>query len=718
MTTRRQQRVLGLIAGIFVLLALAYSLGPIFEGPDEIEHYRYLRVLAETGTFPNAYAYPEGEMHQAPLYYLLLAPLVATQGDADFAAIDGNRNPYHGYEIGIPGSDNRNFYLHTRAEAFPYSASPTARTVHVLRLVSVAVGLAILLTCMAIFRRLWPEQPALCVLAAGFVAFLPQFAYSMAVLSNDVLLYLMTALSLLLLLRLVQDGPSWRLAVLLGLVLGGALLSEISAAVLVFPVGLAVLTDRRTWPYAVVTLLVTLAVAGWWLVRDMLLYNDLTGISAIFTTWDDAVDATGLLDKIQIGLAQAGYAYRGFWARFGYGAVTVGRPLYSFYDALTVITLAGAGWRTVRLLRNRPRFADLRAGLVMAVFGLAWLAALVYWSATVWTGNQGRLLLTSAAVWGALFAYGIGAWLPSGRILWRVALTLPVLLLAAGVIALFGYFFPAYRVLPATPPAAPLAYTYDGLAELVGITPADPHARPGEVITVALHWRALAPADRSLQVYLHTTGDAHVIRRDSLPATGNLLATDWLRGQTWTERYVIRIPEDASPQTVYPLVAGLYDPAQAAVLPARNPAGEIVTPVAGRFAVNGPVEETTPVYCLGDAIGLADVAVQPKGEALEVCTTWIARAAPPEDYQFFIHVLGPEGQPITQQDGPPLSGQYPTGVWQPGERVADCVTVPVDSLPAGWHVALGMYSLPDVIRLPARVCDGPRLPDDRLLVRP
>ena len=32
-------------------------------------------------------------------------------------------------------------------------------------------------------------------------------------------------------------------------------------------------------------------------------------------------------------------------------------------------------------------------------------------------------------------------------------------------------------------------------------------------------------------------------------------------GQTWAERYVVQIPAIAPPQTVYTLVAGLYDPA-------------------------------------------------------------------------------------------------------------------------------------------------------------
>ncbi len=31
-----------------VCLMVVFSLGPIFEGPDEIEHYRYVRTLIQT----------------------------------------------------------------------------------------------------------------------------------------------------------------------------------------------------------------------------------------------------------------------------------------------------------------------------------------------------------------------------------------------------------------------------------------------------------------------------------------------------------------------------------------------------------------------------------------------------------------------------------------------------------------------------------------------
>ena len=43
----------GLILAAYVLLALSFSLGPIFEGPDEIEHYRFIRTMIQTHALPD-----------------------------------------------------------------------------------------------------------------------------------------------------------------------------------------------------------------------------------------------------------------------------------------------------------------------------------------------------------------------------------------------------------------------------------------------------------------------------------------------------------------------------------------------------------------------------------------------------------------------------------------------------------------------------------------
>jgi hypothetical protein len=707
-----ERLLVGVILAANLALAVGFSLGPIFEGPDEIEHYRYVRTVAETKSLPDPFSQPRGEYHQAPLYYLLAAPLALGVDDSDFAQIDERLNPYHGSQIDIPSNDNRNVYLHARAEAFPYDHSPTARAAHVLRLFSVLLGLGVVLTSYAVFRILWPDRPDRRLLALGVVAFWPQFLYQSSVISNDVLLYLLATICLWLLVRQLRDGPSWRSMFWLGIVLGAILLTKVSAVFVALPVGLTLLLDRRAWRYVPVTLAVLLAVVGWWFARNVILYEDLTGTQAVFTTWPSEVVRPGGL-SVEIGLQRIPYAYESVWARFGHGAVASGRAIYLFFDGLLIVVLAGiavgmlrALWLVARRTRIDIPRTQLQQRAVVGLFAVVWVGALLYWASVMWSGNQGRYLLPGIAAWGALAAWGLDKWTPR-RLLMPLALAGIVVLAGIAVICLFGYFTLAYRVLSV--PAhidRPLSIQYGDTAQLIGMAPAQPRARPGQTIRITLYWRALRPSEVSLQAYLHSV-DSDAVRRDSLPGTGNLLSTDWQPGETWAESYVVSIPADIPTQTTSALIAGLYDPKTGETLTATDAQGQEVTPVIGRIAINGPSQRFKPAYRFGDVIGLAEPVLTQQGDQVQVCLRWLSLAKTATDYHVFVHVLGADGALITQADFEPKNGAYPTGAWSPGEAIDDCVTLAAPDLPSsGWQIALGLYNLDDGVRLPVRDAAG------------
>src|SRR5262249_10836680 len=130
LSARNERFITGIILAVYVILAVSFSLGPIFEGPDEIEHFRYIRTVSLTGVLPPADGQPRGEYFQAPLYYLLNVPLAWLFHSDNFDTIAARKNPFYPNDIAVPGSDNKNLYLHTRAEAFPYTGSDTALAVH------------------------------------------------------------------------------------------------------------------------------------------------------------------------------------------------------------------------------------------------------------------------------------------------------------------------------------------------------------------------------------------------------------------------------------------------------------------------------------------------------------------------------------------------------------------------------------------------------------
>ena len=89
-------------------------------------------------------------------------------------------------------------------------------------------------------------------------------------------------------------------------------------------------------------------------------------------------------------------------------------------------------------------------------------------------------------------------------------------------------------------------------------------------------------------------------------------------------------------------------------------------------ADSGPQPPAVPQrVCLGEHIRLLGYtlvvegapldgrAVRP-GESLRLMLHWTATGVPDEDYSVFVHLLGPDGTLVAQQDNPPLGGTYPT----------------------------------------------------------
>jgi 4-amino-4-deoxy-L-arabinose transferase-like glycosyltransferase len=561
---------LGLICS-FCLLAIGFSLGPIFEGPDEIEHYRFVRYLQKHQALPNLAGQPYGQFHQAPLYYLLLWPFASVLPDEDFAEIDGRLNPYHGYQFEQTGNDNKNLYLHHRDEDFPY-ASQTARAVHLLRLVSIILGTSTVWLSYRIFCLLWPENIFRRLLALAILVFWPQFIYISSVLNNDNLAFFLATLSLYLLLR--QQKAGWRGDGFLGVVLGLALLTKASLALLALPVGFGTVLDRRNWKTAPLTLAITLAIAGWWYLRSYLSYGDFLGVNAMWQTWPDlALRESGAMD-IELGLQRLPYVYQSLWARFGSGSVAVASWIYSFFDIrlmMAIIGLLGVVYWKRKYWRNHR--AKIMQNLIVLVFAFTWLASAISSSSVASAGNQGRYLFPGIAPWVSILAIGLEAWFHRFPKLQSLLINIAILALIS-LISLFAYFYPAYRALPLPSTIAqPLEIRYEETAELIGIS-INPTARAGETITIELYWRALVPASPSLQTFVHTAFAENILWRDSIPALGNRPADDWQAGESWTEPYRFTIPKDIESGTEYLIVAGFYEPATGESLMAYDGEGQ------------------------------------------------------------------------------------------------------------------------------------------------
>jgi hypothetical protein len=122
----------------------------------------------------------------------------------------------------------------------------------------------------------------------------------------------------------------------------------------------------------------------------------------------------------------------------------------------------------------------------------------------------------------------------------------------------------------------------------------------------------------------------------------------------------------------------------------------------------------------GDDLILLGYDVEPNkvqlGETIHLTLYWEATNKPADDYTVFTHLLDPAGQLTSQQDNQPQYGMYPTNFWDAGERVQDeyVLSVVPESPLGDYTVAVGLYTLQTLQRLPVTDANGALLPDGQL----
>jgi len=101
------------------------------------------------------------------------------------------------------------------------------------------------------------------------------------------------------------------------------------------------------------------------------------------------------------------------------------------------------------------------------------------------------------------------------------------------------------------------------------------------------------------------------------------------------------------------------------------------------------------------------------GAKLTVAVYWKAIGAMSDDYTGFIHLVGPDGRLVTQDDHELGRGLYRTTSWQPDEMVRERyeLTLPSDAPAGAYLLRVGAYSYPSVTRLPVRSASTPTQDD-------
>lgn len=716
-----KQRPFPLILILYLLITSGYSLiVPLFETPDEHFHFFTINEIANSWQLPIIPAeydpYLGPEPAQPPLYYLIAA-LIAAPFDTAVARDQVTLNPF-AWIGSAEAVVNLNRTIFTEQERWPWQGYALAA--HLIRLFSVMLGAGTVWLIYKSGRLIWPNEENVALLAAGVVAFLPQFNFIHSAVTNDTLITFLASLGVWQLLRLWHTVVSPRRLLLLGITIGLAALSKNAGILLlVYAVGFLFVAWLRgldgerpflpqfakwVWETAVYIILPVLLLAGWLWLRNYQLYGD-------FTAANQFVAIAGGDRQYTIGqvLAENGGLWLSFFAVFGWFNLRPPEWIYWLWNI--VMGLAGLGlllgiWQAVKGMsvpKQRPFLTQIQTLLnqkwVIGLLLFGWLLAVYAGLITFMLQTeaaQGRLLFPAILPIALGVAYGL--WKLDGKLL-------PILTLIAAlcttVYCLLFTIRPAYALpqtvetLPtdATPLNAPMG---DGLT-LLGSRIETDTAVENDLVWITLYWRRDEPLTEPPSFKFEILGqdlERPLGQIHTFHGRGLYPPTLWPTGEIIADRFPVRLDVVPDP----PVLAGGF----ARLVPLET---AVDAPIEEGVFVGGvkvepqqwPMPVDTVLAQLGESIGLVSVmvletAVAP-GDTVEINITWQALLPPMRDFATLVHLGDPTAPPLAQGDAHPRDGSYPTRVWEVDEVIHDQyqLRIPDDIEPGCYPLLLGMY---------------------------
>ncbi len=724
---------------VYAAFALAYLVAtPIFEASDEIWHFGMVDYIIQRHDLPvqtlaSRMTPYRQEGSQPPLYYALSA-VVASRFDLSDLDTYDQYNPHA--QTGVPGSyGNKNMMLRDQPVA---PVRGTAAAVYALRLASLLMGLGTIWAVYQCGRLVSPQRPVVGLVAAAITAFNPMFLFIATSVNNDNLVILLNSVAIYYMLLTLRDGFKPGRSLLIALLIALGALTKLSALVLVPVIAIAALWvayKRRDWrglvTLGVMMLSAWALLAGWWYVRNLILYGELFGSSTMA--------AVAGMRETPFTLGTALSEFEGFrrfyWGVFGAANIQIGDLFYALVDFVVLTSMFGLMFLLAQLAAIKDfRFAREELSRLLFLLGvlLAGMIAFFLWTAQTYA-TQGRLLFPFFAAISPLLAAGfieVVWWFlfflsPTDRSFVQAGQAVAPEILSQGaawpvrVLGFAALLIPFATIMPQyVPPstvdrlpddAIHVYARYDDI-ELVGYRYLDRRYYPGEPVRLTLYWHVLrqSPVDYSLSLALVDDVGGAIGKIDSYPGAGTLRTTTWQPDKIYEDPYVVQLNPFLEGRFPFRVQVGWWNfNTIKTILPADEnqktlPAvllnvGAVVS-VEAKEDITGVLRYDSsgrePIqFRLSDQdlplIQLMGFSFDRKTSLVKL--RWQAKGAMEKDYHAFAHIVRSADQPpIGQAD---IAPQLPTHYWRYDEQFLTLHPIQYqEALPAGnYELRVGWY---------------------------
>lgn len=468
--------LIALLVIITLVKGLVWSLAfPLWQGPDEDDHYAVIQFIAETGRLPDEadVFLPDevalsraladvGRLPYAPEQRQAFSQTAIGPNEAAFAQLPApTRSSFELQATGKLMHATPLYYVIAAGVYRLFDDGDLLFRAQVQRILSVLVGAPLIVVAYLTARHLFPHSANMRLTIPTLVAFHPMITEVTSVVTVDGLLILCYSLLIYLSLRVLRDGFDWRSGLAIGLTFSVGLLTKPTLNGYAPVIALVVLYDlwrRRRWRRVLFgTLVMGLVIAlpsGWWMLRsyrinqgDLFYFNPVVEGHRIVT--NPFYDYTFLAHTLDYYRSVWGGIFTTWWAHFGWLDTALPPWVYSTLRVLTFLAIVGLAFRLIRLWRRQQLDHRLVPWALLAITIILPVLLLQYYDLAFWRaygmgrGLQGRYWLGTVIPMLLFFVTGLLAWLP---VAWHSAahVVMRFAMILLNFASLLGYILPRY----------------------------------------------------------------------------------------------------------------------------------------------------------------------------------------------------------------------------------------------------------------------------------